>query len=117
MIPTIGLIVAMYVVLRCLDMLCASESRYASKRAHTVVVVACALTIAFTGLMMTELLSSGTAGSNVLSDLSSMSGMLSDTSLRSSPPPKRTPAEQEKYNLEMRELIRKTRAAESQSPN
>jgi hypothetical protein len=107
----------MYVVLRCLDMLCAAENRYSSKRARTVVVVACALTIAFTGLMMTSLLSAGTGTSNVLSDLSSISGMLSDAPQRSSPPPKRTPAEQEKYNLEMRELIRKTRAAERQSPS
>lgn len=104
MIPSIGLIVSVYVMLRCLEMLCAAESRFSSRAARKLVAIACALTIVFTGLMIAGLIGGGTAASNALSGLS----FIGDAQPTQSP--KRTAAEIEKYNAELKELIRKTRA-------
>jgi hypothetical protein len=68
MIPSIGLIIGAYVILRCIDLMCARENRYKGKYARIIVSICCVVTILMAGEMMFSL---AIAGGGTLSSFAS----------------------------------------------
>jgi hypothetical protein len=117
MIASIGVIIGLYVIVRCLHMLFSVENRYSSKFARAAVVIGCAVTIAFTastGLTMVGLLDGGGPLSDIATIVRALPNLVwpsGTSSAHASTPanePTFTPAEKAKQRSDIQELIRKS---------
>ena len=61
MIPTIGMIIGIYVILRCVDLIAAAPTRYGSVKSQRTVKVMAFLTFSITLILMFGLMLSGSS--------------------------------------------------------
>lgn len=95
MIPTIGLIVGLYVILRSLDLIFAATTRYSTEAVRVLMIVASGTTILLTAFLMVDLF------------FGSIVPTVSFDSTTPSAPVKDIPATPQQRR-EIQELIRKT---------
>ena len=103
MIPTIGIIIGAYVILRSIDLICRSKDAFASQGARMFAIL-CAIGM----ILISSVCTFGLAFSGLPSLLTDALTTASDDR-RPSEPPKRTPAEEQKYRQDIKEMIRKAR--------
>ena len=61
MIPTIGIMIGGYIVLRCVDIFCRPLSAFSSRAGRTVMILLAVLVILVTMVSMLDLMSSGSS--------------------------------------------------------
>jgi hypothetical protein len=108
MIPSIGLIIGVYTILRSIDMICRLRDRFSSGGAQALVIIcACGMMLVSAVCMMNLMFS----GSNVQSLLQSSFTTFTAPDTEGRPTPTVTFSEQEK-----RKAREENRALENQSP-
>lgn len=56
MVPTIGLMIGLYIGMRCLEMFCSPKEHFANGGAHAFMLVVAAITLLANGFCLVELL-------------------------------------------------------------
>jgi hypothetical protein len=88
MIPTIGIMIGGYIIFRCIELACRSESQFASKNARSAVIVFAVIGVLVTGFLALNLMLSGNSLSSVVAPFVEGSAMRESTGTSDPPPPR-----------------------------